>query len=73
MRETVTETHTRHKTKPAMELPGNNESVQLEIPVKTLRRLMAGKPLIVADMHCLNQDSQQRVRRLLMDYMMGKS
>ncbi|MCP3907687.1 MAG: hypothetical protein GY712_06690 [Oceanicoccus sp.] len=50
-----------------------SEKVQLEIPVKTLRRLMAGKPLLAEDLHCLNQGSQQRVRRLLMDYMMGKS
>ncbi len=52
--------------------PGN-DSVQLEISINSLRRLMAGQQLLVEELHCLNQNSQQRVRRLLMDYMMGKA
>ena len=72
MREHHSKSNKRYYIEPSGERPSANDRVQLEIPIDTLRRLMAGQRLLVEDMHCLNYDSQQRVRQLLMDYMMGR-
>jgi len=72
MRECRTKTNRRCNIGPPQEPSTANDRVQLEIPINTLRRLMAGQRLLIEDMHCLNNDSQQRVRQLLMDQMMGR-
>ena len=75
MRESISKSgQGRYKTlEQISKIKPDSECVQLEIPIKVLQRLMAGRSLLPEDMHCLNRDSQQRVKRLLMDYMMGKS
>ena len=71
MREYFSEVNNSTAVESSMELAGDR--VQLEIPINALRRLMAGQRLRVEDMHCLNHHSHQRVRRLLLDYMMARN
>lgn len=48
------------------------DKVQLEFTTTTLQQLMAGRQLVMADMHSLNLSSQQRLRQLLIDYLTAK-
>jgi hypothetical protein len=57
---------------PQQETESSADKVQLEIDTKTLHRLVAGQQLFIEDLHCLNPGSHRRIRRLLMDYLMGR-